>query len=165
MNEFTFVRAAYNYDVDQASDEAGLDCSADKGRTQQHFEEESNINTIIARVFKTGEFPAGMPMIMQGDFTDANDFQSSMDLIVKARESFDAMPAKVRTRFDNDPGKFIAFVSDDANFDEAVSFGLVRPEVSDARRAKAEAARAAEVEAAVKARLEAAKQPGAQVST
>lgn len=160
-----FVRSAYNYDVDAASDEAGLDCSGDRGRTQQSFEPEANINRIVERVLKGAEFPVGMPMVMQGDFVDAPDFQSSMNLIVKARENFDAMPARVRSRFDNDPAKFIAFVSDDKNFEEAESFGLVRPEVSEARKAKRDAEAAAALEAAIAKRDAALKAAGAQGST
>lgn len=160
--EPVFVRSAYNYDVDQASDEAGLDCSKDKGRVQQSFEDETNINVIVARVFKTNEFPQNVPMVFDGDFVDAPDFETSMQLIVKAREGFDAMPAKIRSRFDNDPSKFVKFVSDPANFDEAVSFGMIRPEVVEARAAAAKAKAEQDVEERVKARMaaEAAKGTG-----
>jgi phage internal scaffolding protein len=160
-----FVRGGYNYDVDAASDEAALDCSKDSGRTQQSFEAESNINTIVARIFKTKEFPDSAPFVMQGDFVNAPDFQSAMDLIVKAREAFDAMPARVRSRFDNDPGKFVSFTSDEKNFDEAVKFGLVRPDVVAERQAKAEAASKAALDAAVAARIASAARTSGTGST
>lgn len=150
-----FVRSPYNYDVNEASDEAGLDCSGDKGRTQQSFAEEVDINTIVKRFGLTGELPENIPQVMTGDFEGVYDFQSAMDLVVQARESFMAMPADVRTRFDNDPHKFVDFTSDEKNFDEAVKWGLVRPEVIAARELKAQAALEAEFDAKLKLRLEA----------
>lgn len=35
------------------------------------------------------------------------------------------LPAKVRSRFENDPQKFLEFCSDPKNRDEAVSLGLI----------------------------------------
>lgn len=148
-----FVRGAYNYDVAAASDEAGLDCSRDKGRTQQSFAEEVDINTIVKRFKLTGELPENVPMILQGDFTNVVDFRSAMDMVVQAREAFDAMPAEVRTRFHNDPQEMLDFSSDAANLDEAIKLGLVREE-SVARRAEEVAAkRKSEVDAAVSVEL------------
>lgn len=147
-----FVRSPYNYDVDQASNESGLDCSGDKGRTQQSFAQDADINVIVERYGLTGKMPENVPQVMQGDFEHVIDFQSAMDLIVAARESFDAMPAKVRSRFDNDPAKFVEFTSDEKNFDEAAKFGLVRPEAIVRRSEEARVKREADLDAAVAAR-------------
>lgn len=151
--EPVFVRAPYNYDVDAASDEAGLDCSGDKGRTQQQFKDEVNINTIVERFGLTGELPTNIPHLMSGDFTNVVDFQSAMDLIIEAREGFDAQPAYVRSRFDNDPHKFLEFVSRKENLDEAIKLGLVREESVTRRATEVAAARKAEVDAAVAVEL------------
>lgn len=145
-----FVRSPYNYDVDMVSNDTGLDCSGDKGRTQQSFKQEVDINHIVKMYGITGKLPENVPQVLQGDFEEVVDFQSAMNLIVKARESFDAMPADVRSRFDNDPHKFLEFTSNPANFDEAVKFGLIRPEVAQARKEKAEQVRKAEIEARAK---------------
>lgn len=146
-----FVRSPYNYDVMEASDASGLDCSRDKGRTQQSFAEDADINVIVKRFGLTGELPENVPQVLEGDFSYVTDFQGAMDLIVRARESFDAMPAAVRSRFDNDAGKFVAFTSDEANFAEAATFGLVRPEAVTRRAEEAAAKRKAELEAAAAA--------------
>lgn len=156
------VRSPYNYDVDQASDDAGLDCSKDKGRTQQSFAEEVDINTIARRFGLTGQMPENVPQILQGDFTEVVDFQDAMSLIVSARESFDAMPAAVRTRFDNDPGKFLDFTSNEDNYEEAIKFGLVRPEVVEALAAKKKREAKEEIDAAVEARMEASRKAAKQ---
>lgn len=152
--EKVFVRAAYNYDVDAASEEAGLDCSSDRGRTQQSFAEECDINVIVRRIGIGNDVPQNLHMVMQGDFTEVTDYQSAMNLLVAARESFDAQPAAVRSRFDNDPAKFVDFTSKRENFEEAVKFGLVRPEVAAAVAEKAAAKRKAEVDAEVRLELE-----------
>lgn len=153
VHEVLELRAGGAYDVDQVSDESGLDCSVLPSRTQQHFAEEVDINTIVKRFGLTGELPKDVPMVLQGDFTNVVDFQSAMDMVVQARESFDAQPAHVRSRFDNDPQKFLAFVSEKDNFDEAVKLGLVREESVQRRAEEVAAARKAEVAAAVAVEL------------
>lgn len=87
-------------------------------------------------------------MVFHGDFTEVTDFRGAQDLIVRAREAFDALPAAVRARFDHDAAKFVDFTSDDKNFDEAEALGLVRPEVAARRATERQEARNKEVEAA-----------------
>jgi len=147
--------------MNKAGDESGLKC-LDRSRTSQEFKDEVDINTIAKRFGLTGELPIGVPMVLQGDFTNAVDFRSAMNLIVAARESFDAQPASVRARFDHDPHKFLEFTSNAENLDEAIKLGLVREE-SVARRAKeVAAARKAEVDAAVELELKARQKASAE---
>jgi len=44
------------------------------------------------------------------NFGDVFDFQSAMDTIKQANDSFLALPANVRARFQNDPAIFVAYV-------------------------------------------------------
>lgn len=122
MNEF--IRTAYNYDMNAASDEAGLMC-LDPSLAKQSFAEEADINTIVRRFNITGELPVGVRMPTYGDFDTVSDFQEAMNAIALAREAFDRMPAEVRARFNNDPQKFVEFTSDDNNIEEARKLGLV----------------------------------------
>lgn len=122
-----------------------LDCSVLPSRAQQEFAEEVDINTIVKRFGLTGQLPENVPMYFNADFTEVVDFQGAMDLVRAAQESFDAMPAHVRERFGNSAVKFVEFTSNADNFDEALKLGLIRPEVQEARAAKAEADRQAEV--------------------
>lgn len=124
-----FVRTPYNYDMGKAGDESGLDCSGLPSLAKQSFAEECDINTIVRRFGLTGQLPENVRMPTYGDFVDVVDFQSAMNAVVAARESFDAMPADVRARFHNDAGEFVAFCDDDRNRDEAVKLGLVPPAV------------------------------------
>ena len=120
-----FVRSAYNYDRDAASDESGLRCE-DESMAIQSAEEESNINTIVRRFGLTGEVPNGLAMPQSGDFTGVPDFHTAMNLIRKTQEEFLRVPAEIRARFQNDPQKFMAFIEDDSNYEEARKLGLLR---------------------------------------
>ena len=53
-----------------------------------------------------------------------------MNVIRAAEEAFNAMPAEVRDRFQNDPGRFLEFANDASNYEEALKMGLAikRPE-------------------------------------
>lgn len=120
-----FLRTAYNYDMNEAGDETGLDCSVEPSMTKQSFAEEADINTIVRRFGLTGQLPENVRMPTYEDFTGVTDFKSAMDALALARESFEEMPAHVRERFDNDPHQFVEFCSDEKNRDEAVKLGLV----------------------------------------
>lgn len=126
-----FVRTPFNYDMHAASLESALLCS-DGTRTQQQFQEECDINTIVRRFGLTGQLPEGLVVPMQGDFTNVVDFQSAMNMVIAAQDSFMEMPAHVRDRFSNDPQRFLDFVSDPANLDEARKLGIANPATSAA---------------------------------
>lgn len=155
--DIPFVRSANNYDRNAASDETALDCSVEPSMTQQSFAEECDINTIVRRFGLTGELPQGMPAPTNAEFAEVTDFQSAMNVLVKARESFDALPADVRSRFRNDPAEFVAFCDVPENFDQVEKWGLVLPEASrrvqEERKAVQEAAAQARADELVRARL------------
>lgn len=147
-----FIRTPYNYDMHEASNESALRCM-DKSRTAQEFKDEADINTIVKRFGLTGELPENVPMVLQGDFTNVTDFMGAMNLVVAARESFDAQPAEIRARFDNDPHKFLEFTSNKDNLDEAIKMGLVREESITKRAKEVRDARNAEIQAAVEVEM------------
>jgi len=124
-----FMRTPYNYDTNQASNESGLDCK-DKSLAQQHKAQETDINFIVKRYTQTGELPNLTMPPLRGDFTGIGSYQDALDLMVLARESFQAMPAEVRSRFTNDPGNFVDFCSDENNRDELRKMGLYSPEAA-----------------------------------
>lgn len=121
-----FLRTEFNYDMDAASVESGLACK-DESLAQQQFAEESDINVIVERFGLNGELPANPVMPQYGDFSQVTDFQTAMNAVIRAQADFMQLPAKVRSRFDNDPQKLLEFVSDDANLDEARVLGLLKP--------------------------------------
>lgn len=122
-----FFRAPYNYDMDKASAEAGITFDPLEGRTQQQFAEECDINTIVRRFGLDGELPSTVATPLSGDFTGVVDFQTAMNLVRQAEESFASLPARLRARFSHDPGELIAFLDDPRNRAEAEILGLVNP--------------------------------------
>lgn len=93
----------------------------------QEFKEDCDINVIVRRFASSGEVPSTSRVPLEGDFSQIRSFDEAMNLVVKAQQSFDALPSKVRERFDNDPSKLISFMADSKNESEAVSLGLVAP--------------------------------------
>lgn len=127
-----FVRSPYNYDTNKCSDETGLTCP-EPTLAQQQFAEESDINFIANRYGLTGEMPIAYDAWNHGDFEGIFDFQSAQDAVIRARDNFMSLPAKMRARFDNDPQKLLSFLADNDNREEAIFLGLVsKPEPAPA---------------------------------
>ena len=118
-----FVRNPHNYDVDKVSDETGLHCK-DPSLTAQEFLEESDINYIADKFMRTGELKQVAQLPTNGDFQGIFDFQTAMNLIVDAKHEFMQLPAKIRSRFNNDPAQLIDFLEDPENDQEAIALGL-----------------------------------------
>lgn len=138
MNSIDGVRVIGSFDPDELSDMTALHCP-EESLTRQEFALESDINTIIDR-FGIGENPVeAKQWVTNVDIADAPDnYMAVMNQLNQARDDFMALPAKVRSMFDNDPGRFVDFVSDPANMDEMVRLGLAEvrqpPPASDADR-------------------------------
>lgn len=102
---------------------------------QQQFKDQCDINVIMAKYQKTGEFAhATKKEGRYADFTGITDYKEMLDTVQYAKEAFSLLPAKVRARFRNDPAELLAFVQDDKNYDEALKLGLVerKPQTPEA---------------------------------
>ena len=100
--------------------------STDKSMTQQSLSADSDINNIIRKFEKTGLVTHVTDKVAQyGDFTQIPDFQTMLNTVRHAESQFMMLPAELRERFDNDPAKMVAFLSDSRNFKEGVSLGLL----------------------------------------
>lgn len=151
-----FVRTPYNYDTMAASDESGLLCE-DPSLAQQHMKEETDINNIVERWTRTGIPPEVNATPQYGDFTGVSDYHSAMNAVIAADQAFMTLDAKTRAKFDNDPAKLLAFLSDEKNREEAIELGLVaKPSMQDlsigATSAPHDAGAGAPVEKSVKKR-------------
>jgi len=121
-----FVRNAYNYDMEEASRLSGLSCS-DPTRTDQSFAEECDINTIVRNFGVTGQLPEFSGTPLEGDFTTVVDYQTALNMVIAADNAFAELPATVRERFANDPGRFVEFASNPENAEELKKLGLTNP--------------------------------------
>lgn len=133
-----FLRTAFNYDMDKASVDSGLRC-LDESMAQQQFAEECDINTIVKRFGLTGEMPENVRVPQYGDFSGIGDYQSALNAVRDAEESFMELPAHIRARFGHDPQQLLEFVADGRNLEEARRLGLV-PELSPDEIARVQAA-------------------------
>lgn len=116
------IRSAYSkkypVNLDFSDDEVSL--------TKQSFSKECDVNFIMSKYSKTGliDHIQSNPGRF-GDFLDIVDYQSSLNSVLEAQASFDALPSALRARFDNDPALFLSFVQDESNRDEAINLGLI----------------------------------------
>lgn len=119
-----FVRNPYNYDMDEVSNETGLNCK-DPSLAQQHMRDECDINVIVERFGVTGELPSAPVSPQYGDFSGVTDYHSAMNAIRASEEAFMALPAKLRARFDHDPNALLQFLQSEENRHEAIELGLI----------------------------------------
>ena len=125
MSKFV-VRSAFDYDSESVSLETGF-VDNTESMTQQSFKDECDINVILRRFAVTGELPENVRVPQYQEFDGVFDFQTAMNLVRTSQEAFEAMPATVRERFNNDPARFMDFVNDADNYDEALKMGIVNP--------------------------------------
>jgi phage internal scaffolding protein len=126
-----FLRTPYNYDKDAASNESGLRCE-DASLAQQHFKEECDINTILEKFNVTGLLPEQTLSPRYGDFSGIGDYHTALNRVIAAQEEFEALPAQIRAKFDNDPANLIEFLDDENNRPQAEALGLVEKVAAEA---------------------------------
>ncbi len=98
----------------------------EEGRTKQSFNDECNINIIMAKYQKTGAIAHVNRHQADYGFATSHDFSEAMRTVTLAQQMFNDLPSTIRTRFDNNPGKFLDFVQDDENINEARELGLTQ---------------------------------------
>jgi phage internal scaffolding protein len=126
-----FLRTPYNYDRDAATNESGLACE-EPSLAQQHFKDECDINNILRQFNITGLLPDAPLSPRYGDFTGIGDYHTALNRVIAAQDEFEALPAQIRARFNNDPAELIEFLEDDNNRPEAESLGLVDKAAAEA---------------------------------
>jgi len=98
--------------------------------TKQSFKDECDINRIMARYQDTGQLPNVNEMPAQYLDATAFDYQMHMQFIAGAQSMFEELPSALRNRFQNDPGEFLDFCSNEKNRPELAEMGLLRPEIA-----------------------------------
>lgn len=97
--------------------------------TDPSYGDECDINRILARYQQGQPLPISTRIGRYGDFAEAPDFMRAQEIIRTATEQFDSLPSSVRTRFENRPEKFLDFVHDPANLQEARKLGLLKEQL------------------------------------
>lgn len=95
--------------------------------TKQSFKDESDINNILKRFLKTGVMDFAQKNEPRYGDTTGLEFTQAMQTVAAAKSLFAELPAHLRARFENEPAKFLDFVQDDNNREEARALGLLKP--------------------------------------
>ena len=93
------------------------------GITEQHHTNACDINLILAQFMETGIMPPTNTSPQYGDVSGHN-FQEAQNQIALAKTLFEELPEHVRSRFENEPYKFLQFAQDENNYDQMVEMGL-----------------------------------------
>lgn len=116
----------------QDRESPGVDCSVMPSMTKQAFKDDCDVNVIVERFARQGEFPVFDPADFSWGDASTVDFRDMLDIVNAANAAFMQMPAKIRNRFENDPRQFVDFCSDKANAEELLKLGLAaKPSVED----------------------------------
>lgn len=96
--------------------------------TKEAFAKECDINQIMRQYQKNGLLNhLNTHQGNYGDFLNFEDYHSSLNKILAAKDAFNTIPAQIRAKFDNDPSAFMTFAQDKENYEELVKMGLAEP--------------------------------------
>lgn len=107
--------------------------------TKQADMKEADVNFIMKKYEKTGLLPTIQGVPQYGDFSQVTNYHEAILQIQEAHEAFEALPAKLRLRFGNDPGEFVEWIDNPANQQEAIKLGLIAGELEESAPAPASA--------------------------
>ena len=64
----------------------------------------------------------------EGEYDDlpAGDYQDAMFKVAQAKSMFEQLPASIRAKHKNDPGKFLEWSQDPANSQEMLDMGILK---------------------------------------
>lgn len=98
------------------------------GKTQQQFAKDADIHNIIAKYQRTGVLGDGVGtrQAMFGDFSNGNDLMTVQNKILAINNSFNKLPADLRSKFQNNPSIMLDWLVDPANKAEAIKIGLLK---------------------------------------
>lgn len=134
MNNTPKVRLATRHQYDTERDEregaAAATGNFEPTLTEQHHKDDVDLNVIVKRYgIKDGSIPvAPMNPEHYGDFSEVVDLRTALDRVRAAEAHFQALPADVREKFDNNAAKMYTWVTNPKNSEEAVRIGLLKKE-------------------------------------
>lgn len=91
-----------------------------QSRTKQAFKRECDVNEILARYRETGAIEHVARFAPQYGEVPSQTFYEAMNTVADSRTMFEELPSRIRKRFGNDPGQFLAFVEHADNPADAI---------------------------------------------
>lgn len=93
--------------------------------TQQQFKDQCDVNKIIEKYQATGEIHhLARESGAYADLSNIPDYQTALNTVIRAEQTFDMLPAAIRERFKNDPSELLTFIQDPKNKEEGIKLGL-----------------------------------------
>jgi len=99
--------------------------------TKQSFTKECDINNILKKYQKTGALDHVNKHEASYGYATSDDFTASMEIIARGQKMFAELPSSIRTKFENDPAKFLDFVQDEKNTEEMQELGLLNKTINE----------------------------------
>lgn len=96
-----------------------------KSLTQKHFAAATDINNIVKQYAKTRQLPVTGEAPIYGDISRLPSYHDSLNFVFDVQRAFASLPARLRGRFQNDPGQLVRFVDNPANREECQRLGLL----------------------------------------
>lgn len=115
-----------------------LDFTNEVSKTQQNQKNECDVNTIMENYSRTGVLKGSASTTPNFGQQTSTELKDALQIVINAETQFNALPAKVRAKFKNDPSQLLDFVNDSKNVDEMVELGLAtKPKAPTAAAAPA----------------------------
>lgn len=96
-----------------------------RSRTKQANKHETDINLMVARYKKTGNFGNINPREPKyGDFSEATTLEEAFHRVEQANRDFMALPAQVRALANNDPITLLEMLADEGATKALIDAGL-----------------------------------------
>ena len=100
--------------------------------TDQSQKDSTDINKILSTYDKTGVLTSVARFEpLYDDVSDVADYHTALNRVRDTQYVFDTLPSDIRQKFANDPAKFIEFMSNPENRQEAIDLGLIVPDGVD----------------------------------
>ena len=118
-------RRKFRTPYDGTRNRCALDFEGTETMTEQSHKDRCSVVNIMKQYDRTGLIThVNRATASYGDFTTVNEYQESLNMVIKAQDAFADIPSDIRERFNNDPGAFFEFATNPENREEMVSMGL-----------------------------------------
>lgn len=138
--KLTRFRTQYDETID-----LGIACTQLECMTKSEFQDDTDVNLLVARWKKTGILPQTRDQTASifGDFSAVPSRAEMHDLVLNAHDAFDQLPADVRKEFNNDPRTFLSACEHPSGVALLKKHGLGKPEPTPSPDAPSAAVQAA----------------------
>jgi phage internal scaffolding protein len=95
--------------------------------TQQSHAQAADVRNIIKQYDRTGLIANVNKGIAQyGDYSEINEYQEALNMVIEANESFAELPSHIREQFNNNAGAFFEFATNPQNEEKMIELGLAK---------------------------------------